>query len=406
MTGRSSSVTHSRPSTLGWAIASVNGSRRPCWISHRMVRTGSWRAQPRSLAGAGTTAPCSGHVRGRGMSHRQPRRTRRTSLTTSPTARASCMGPRSPLYQGIRLLLDFGQQDRRHAHVRHARMAADGLLGHLERILERGRALEAEAMDDLAVAADDDDVARVLHRMRGPIPRVERVGAVVRVRLAVELPEPWVLGETQLVFGLDLDRLRRVGQDLVVEVDVARVLDGVELVAAGVREDGHSPLSEHWLVSVEIEQIAQPHADDQHRVHRRVDVVRPEVRHADRDDVGLALDAYRDLIADGLERFLMHRVDLARVDAGQAVRRAHGMEDVALERRRREVGELLHAQEHRLVLRGPVGFALLHEVGDGRKSVVVDRGLDMEDAHRVFDELTLTYTGMLQRGVRRVHVRA
>src|SRR5260370_10592934 len=179
MTGRSSSVPRSRPSTLGWAIASVNGRRRPCWISQRMVRTGSWRAQPRSLAGAGTTAPCSGHVSGRGMSHRHPRRTLWTSLTTSPTARASCMGPRSPEYQGIGPLLDFSQQDRRHAHVRHARMAADGLLGHLERILERGRALEAEAVDDLAITADDDDVARVLDPVRCPDPRVVRMNAVI-----------------------------------------------------------------------------------------------------------------------------------------------------------------------------------------------------------------------------------
>src|SRR6266849_6075833 len=211
MTGRSSSRTHSRPSTLGWAIASVNGSKRPCWISHRIVRTGSWRAHPRSLAGTGTTAPCSGHVRGRGVSQRQPRRTRWTSLTASPMARASCIGPRSPLYQGIGLLLDVGEKDGRHAHVRHAWVAANGLLGHFERVIQRGGALEAEAVNDLAIAADDDDVARVLHRMRGPVPRVEGVGTVVRVRLAVELPKPWVFGEPQLVLGLDLERLRGVG---------------------------------------------------------------------------------------------------------------------------------------------------------------------------------------------------
>src|SRR5216684_2330984 len=179
MTGRSSSRTHSRPSTLGWAIASVNGSRRPCWISHRIVRTGSCRAQPRSLAGVGTTAPCSGQVRGRGVSQRQPRRTRWTSPTTSPMARASCTGPRSPEYQGIGLLLDLGQEYGRHAHVRHAGMATDGLLGHLERILERGRAFEAEAVDDLAVAADDDDVARVIDPVGGPYPRVMRMNAVI-----------------------------------------------------------------------------------------------------------------------------------------------------------------------------------------------------------------------------------
>src|SRR6202158_1337817 len=85
-----------------------------------------------------------------------------------------------------------------------------------------GRPCDAEPVDDLALPADDDHVARMLHRMGGPVPRVERVGAVVRVRLAVKLPEPRIFREPQLVLGLDLGRLRRVGPDLVVEVDVAR----------------------------------------------------------------------------------------------------------------------------------------------------------------------------------------
>src|SRR5260370_30444853 len=121
-------------------------------------------------------------------------------------------------------------------------MAADGLLGHTERILERGGALEAEAVGDLAVTADDDDVARMLHRMGGPVKSIKRVRAVIRVRLAVELAEPRVFREPQLVLGLDLGRLRRVGEDLVVEIDVARVLYGVELIAEWVGEDDHSPL--------------------------------------------------------------------------------------------------------------------------------------------------------------------
>src|SRR5437773_590672 len=49
-----------------------------------MERTGSTRVQPRSLAGAGTTAPSSGHVCGRGVSQCHARRTRMTSSMARP----------------------------------------------------------------------------------------------------------------------------------------------------------------------------------------------------------------------------------------------------------------------------------------------------------------------------------
>ena len=73
------------------------------------------------------------------------------------------------------------------------------------------------------------------------------------------------------------------------------------------------------------------------------------------------------------------------------------MKEVALDSRRREVGELLGGQEHRLVLCGPVGLAPLHEVGDGGKGMVVDRGLDVEHAHRVLYQLTLPDARVMER---------
>src|SRR6266851_5207726 len=87
-------------------------------------------------------------------------------------------------------LLDVAEHDRGHAEVGDARVASDRLLRHLERVFEGGGGFEAEPVDHVALAADDDDVAGVLHCKRGPVPRIERVGAVVRVRLPVKLPEP------------------------------------------------------------------------------------------------------------------------------------------------------------------------------------------------------------------------
>src|SRR6266446_3227031 len=220
-----------------------------------MVRTGSCRAQPRSDAGAGTTAPCAGQVCGLGVSQCQARRTRPTSLTRLPTAPASWVTPRSPEYQGLAVIssLDVAEHDRGHAEVGDARVAADRLLRHLERVLEGGGGFEAEAVHDLALAADDDDVAGVLHRERCPVPRIERVGAVVRVRLPVKLPEPRVFREPNLVLRLDLERISRIRQHLVVEIDVARMLHRVELVPAGVLEDQDPALAQHWLAPVQVE---------------------------------------------------------------------------------------------------------------------------------------------------------
>src|SRR5437879_3942841 len=66
-----------------------------------MVRTGSCRAQPRSLAGVGTTAPRSGQLRGRGSSQCHPRLTLAMSWETPPTKSASRLIPISPEYHGI-----------------------------------------------------------------------------------------------------------------------------------------------------------------------------------------------------------------------------------------------------------------------------------------------------------------
>src|SRR5207237_9545075 len=71
--------------------------------------------------------------------------------------------PRSGAMRGNRpgslsYLLHVAEHDRRHPEVRDARVTADRLLGHLERILERGGGLEPQVMDDLTLTADDDDV--------------------------------------------------------------------------------------------------------------------------------------------------------------------------------------------------------------------------------------------------------
>src|SRR6266446_5552074 len=89
-------------------------------------------------------------------------------------------------------LVDLAEHDRRHPEVAHRWVSADGLLGHLERVLQRGCALEPQPMHDVAIRADEDDVTGVVHCVGCPNPRVVRVNAVVGVRLPIQLAEPRV----------------------------------------------------------------------------------------------------------------------------------------------------------------------------------------------------------------------
>src|SRR5260370_12309010 len=52
--------------------------------------------------------------------------------------------------------VDLREHDRRHPQMGHARIAPDGLLGHLERVLEGGRALETEPVHYIPIRADED----------------------------------------------------------------------------------------------------------------------------------------------------------------------------------------------------------------------------------------------------------
>src|SRR3977135_2935340 len=129
------------------------------------------------------------------------------------TPATSADTPTLPEYQAgaaMWRLVDLGEEERRCPQVADARIAADRLLGHLERVLQGRRGLEAELVHGVPLAADDDHVTYVLQRVRRPVPGVEGVDAVVGVGLLVHLPVPGVLGEAGLVLLLDLVRVEGV----------------------------------------------------------------------------------------------------------------------------------------------------------------------------------------------------
>ena len=70
----------------------------------------------------------------------------------------------------------------------------------------------------------------------------------------------------------------------------------MELPRRGVAHDQHAALAHQRLAPVEVEEVAEPEAHHQDRVHDRVHVVGADVGQPHREDVGLALDRHEVLL--------------------------------------------------------------------------------------------------------------
>ena len=179
------------------------------------------------------------------------------------------------------------------------------------------RRLEAQAPHRGAVAAHDDHRAQVLEGVRAPVPHVEGMDAVIGVARAVEVDVPGVGGEGLLVLA-DLGGVGRLGQHLLEEVDVAGVVAGVEGPRRGMAHDDHAAVAHQGLAPVHVEEVAEPEAGHQDRVHDRVDVVGADVGQPHGEDVGLAFDLEQLLRVDVLGGAGVHRLHLAGLHRGHA----------------------------------------------------------------------------------------
>ena len=181
MTGCCTRSSRSCPRTVGDAAATVGGEHgellqvRACAVRPRLARPrrleralGLQRRSRLSDAGAVQAAASA-------------------SLSRPSSARRA--DPRSSGRH-------FRQEQRRAVQVRDRRRPSNGLRRHLERVAHRRGRAEAESCDDVGVSTEEDDVAEVVHRVRRPVPHVERVHAVIRVRRPVQVPVPLVARRT------------------------------------------------------------------------------------------------------------------------------------------------------------------------------------------------------------------
>ena len=93
-----------------------------------------------------------------------------------------------------------------------------------------------------------------------------------------------------------------------------------------MRADQDSSLAHQRFAPVQVEEIAEQHVVDEQRVHDRVDVVRPEVRDAKEQHVGLAVHGDHLLLVVVPERLFVHGVGRPRVHARHPVRAFDGVQ--------------------------------------------------------------------------------
>ena len=183
-------------------------------------------------------------------------------------------------------------------------------------------------------------------------------------------------------------------------------MDGVELARHRVGEDQHAALAHERAPLVEVEEVPEPEAHDEHRVQRRVHVVRADVGQPGRDDVRLADDADRLLLGHPLQRHLVDRLGRPRGDARHAVGRELALEELAARLHGHPVGRALDRGERRLVAAAPQRGRLAQEGHRPAVHAVVGRRLDVEHGDDALDDVALGVGPVVQLGVRRVHERA
>ena len=110
------------------------------------------------------------------------------------------------------------------------------------------------------------------------------------------------------------------------KLDVTRVMLRMKFVAQRMADDHRTARLHQRLVAKHVEQIAEPGALDEHRIHDRIDVVRTDVGNAYDQYVGLSFDRHGILLKDPRQGLAMDAFGLARPHAGHAVWRGILME--------------------------------------------------------------------------------
>src|SRR6202007_582116 len=122
-----------------------------------------------------------------------------------------------------------------------------------------------------------DYPSHVLARRLAPVPHVERMHAVIGVAVAVHVNVGGGARELGLEVALEFGGLGGFAEAAMEELDVTRMMFGMELVAQRMADDHGAALAYQRLAAEHVEQIAEARALHQHGVHHRVDVVRTDV---------------------------------------------------------------------------------------------------------------------------------
>ena len=179
-----------------------------------------------------------------------------------------------------------------------------------------------------------DNLADVLATVFPPVPHEKRMRAVVGVAAAVHLHVTRVVRKLLFILIAQHERVPRLRQQAIEELDIARVKFVIKLVVARMMNDQHAAFLQQRLVAIEVEVITEAHHLNEQRVEDGIDVVGRNVRDAGDQNVTLASYRNRILVKRLLNNLLVHRLGLAGMTGNHFVLRRLGMKQLATRRTR------------------------------------------------------------------------
>ena len=155
---------------------------------------------------------------------------------------------------------------------------------------------------------------------------------MVRVSLPIHLDVAGVCGKLLLVLLPKRERVVRLGQQAVEELDITRVERRIEVVVARVAENEHAAFAYERLAAIEVEEVPRPHHLDEKRVQDRVHVVGRDVGNTDDQNVALPFHFDRVLVEATLESLVVYRIRSPGVARDHLERRRDVVEKRSLHR--------------------------------------------------------------------------
>ena len=137
------------------------------------------------------------------------------------------------------------------------RLRADYVTGYFKGVIKRSSRTETQTSDSVSVSTDNDYLTEVIKCMSAPIPHVERVNSMIRVRRSVEMSVPFIFSESFFEALAHYYRIFGLAQNSFKKINVAWVVDRVKFPWGRMRHYYHSAFANEWLSAVHVKKVSK-----------------------------------------------------------------------------------------------------------------------------------------------------